>query len=232
MSRGVSSEGAGIGTAPMRMAPSRAVYQAGTRGSISSTRSPGPTPRAARAFPARRESATSSATVWLATGPPAASSDTSATASGSSSAQRSRTCSTELKRSGTSIVNVARSRSRSGMRGGASRPGGAADVEDTGAPSGIGRFSAPGRPGQAGRWRRSPPRVARARGGREGGLSGRETTPPGRAASRKESAWTPIDVAPSPSPRSPPRPWRPFPPWRRGHARIAGRSSRPMAPTS
>jgi hypothetical protein len=107
MSRGVSMFGAGATTAPMRIAPSTAAYQAGTRGSITKTRSPLPIPAAASARAQRRDSRARSLTVCSATTPPAPSSETSATASGSRPAHASTMSIVGLKASGTSSRKLA-----------------------------------------------------------------------------------------------------------------------------
>src|SRR4029450_5279064 len=57
MSRGVSRVVAGMGTAPSLMQPRITSYQSGMRGSITNTRSPLPTPWAARNRAARAEDA-------------------------------------------------------------------------------------------------------------------------------------------------------------------------------
>ncbi len=99
--------GPGRTTAPIRIAPSIAVYQAGTRGSMMKTRSPLPIPASRSARAARRDSRARSALVCSATTPPCPSSETSAMSSGASAAQRSTMSMTGLKTSGTSSRNPA-----------------------------------------------------------------------------------------------------------------------------
>ena len=59
-------------TAPIRIAPSTAAYQAGTRGSMTKTRSPGRRPASSSARAARRDSRGEVAAVCSATVSPAA----------------------------------------------------------------------------------------------------------------------------------------------------------------
>ena len=104
MSRAVSWFVPGITTAPMRIAPSIAKYQAGTRGSMMNTGSPFWTPSSSSARAVRRDSAASCATVCSATVSPFGPREISARSSGASAAQRSMMSMTGLKRSGTSTV--------------------------------------------------------------------------------------------------------------------------------
>jgi hypothetical protein len=115
MSRDLSWFVPGIGTAPILIAPSTAEYHAGARGSITNTGSSFWIPSASSARAARRDSRARLATVWSATTSPCPSSEMSAMSAGASAAHRSTMSMTALKRSGTSIRNVARSsRSPSG----------------------------------------------------------------------------------------------------------------------
>jgi hypothetical protein len=96
MSFGVSRVGPGIGTAPIRIAPSIAAYHSATRGSMMKTWSPFSIPAASRARAAFREFAANSLAVCRLASSPVAVNDRTAGASGSSAAQDSTIASTGL----------------------------------------------------------------------------------------------------------------------------------------
>ena len=107
MSFFVSKGVPGIGTAPRRISPSMAIHHSGTRGRITSTRSPRRMPLAAKKLAARRMCSAICAKVNFRCSCPCSSAHHSASAPGRSAAQRSKTSWEKLNSGGAESITAA-----------------------------------------------------------------------------------------------------------------------------